>query len=48
MKTDLTDVTFIIPVKIDSDDRRRNLKITLSYLQRNFDTNIIVCESDKE
>lgn len=44
----LKDVTFIIPVKLDSDDRRRNMKITLSYLQRNFDTNIIVCESDKE
>jgi len=45
---DLKDVTFIIPVKLDSDDRRRNMKITLGYLQRNFDTNIIVCESDKE
>jgi predicted glycosyltransferase involved in capsule biosynthesis len=45
---DLKDITFIIPVKLDSDDRRRNMKITLGYLQRNFDTNIIVCESDKE
>ena len=44
---DLKDCTFIIPIKIESDDRKRNLQITLNYLQRNFDTNIIVYESDK-
>lgn len=42
--TDLKDVTFAIPVKYDHDDRRRNLEYVIAYLQRNFDTNIIVCE----
>ena len=41
------DVTFIIPVRFDSEDRRRNFKICIDYLLNNFDTNIIVLESDK-
>ena len=44
----LKDVTFMIPVKLDSDDRRTNLRITLNYLHRHFDTNIIVYESDEQ
>ena len=48
MKIDLKDVTFCIPLKIDSEDRKRNLKLTISFLVRYFDTNIIICESDKE
>ena len=42
------DVTFIIPVRFDSEDRRRNFKICIDYLLNNFDTNIIVLESDTE
>lgn len=45
---DLKDVTFIIPILIDSDDRINNYNIVIDYLLKNFDTNIIVCESDKE
>lgn len=41
----LTDVTFIIPVNFDSEDRKTNFKITINYLLRNFETNIIVMES---
>jgi predicted glycosyltransferase involved in capsule biosynthesis len=44
---DFKDVTFIIPIKFDSDDRKNNFKRTINYLLRNFDTNIIVAESDK-
>ena len=42
---DFKDVTFIIPVNFDSEDRKTNFKISISYLLRNFDTNIIVMES---
>jgi len=47
MKQNLKDVTFIIPIKLESEHRRTNLRITLSYLQKHFDTNIIILESDK-
>lgn len=45
---DFKDVTFIVPVRFDSEDRRNNFKTSMNYLLRNFDTNIIVLDSDKE
>lgn len=48
MKINLKDATFIIPVRIESDDRLRNVITTLCFLMSNFDTNIIVHEVDKE
>jgi predicted glycosyltransferase involved in capsule biosynthesis len=48
MKIDLKDATFIVPVRIESDDRLRNVITTLCFLMSNFDTNIIVHEVDKE
>lgn len=40
--------TFIIPVRIDSNDRLRNLSITLNYLKNNFTESVImVTESDE-
>ena len=45
---DFKDVTFIIPIRFDSEDRKRNFKITIGFLEKTFDTNIIVMESDKE
>jgi len=44
-KVDLKDVTFIIPIKIDSKDRLENFHTTFDYLTRNLDTNIIIYES---
>lgn len=41
------DVTFIVPVRFDSQDRKDNFKTSMSFLLRNFDTNIIVLESDE-
>jgi len=41
------DVTFIVPVRFDSEDRKTNFTISMNYLLRNFDTTIIVMESDK-
>ena len=48
MKRDLKDVTFVIPLKIDSEDRKRNLQMCVGFLERHFDTNIIVGENDKK
>ena len=45
---DLTKTTFIIPLRIETDDRMRNIITTLIYLTRNFNTKIIVKEVDKE
>ena len=45
---DFKDVTFIVPIRFDSEDRRNNFKTSMNYLLRNFDTNIIVLDSDKE
>ncbi len=45
-KIDLSDVTFIIPFKKDSDDRLRNLRIIIAYLNQYFTTNIHVMEED--
>ena len=45
---DFKDVTFIVPIRFDSEDRKNNFKVSMNYLLRNFDTNIIVLESDKE
>jgi hypothetical protein len=42
----LNNVTFIIPIKLESKDRELNLEIVLKYLNSHFNTNIIVYESD--
>ncbi len=43
-KIDFTDVTFMIPLRIESDDRRKCLTIVIDYLVKHFNTNIIVLE----
>jgi len=48
MKIDLSQATFIIPIRIESEDRLRNVVTSLAFLYDNFDTNIIVKEVDKE
>ena len=45
---DLKKCTFIIPLRIETADRMRNILTILIYLARNFDTKIIVKEVDKE
>jgi predicted glycosyltransferase involved in capsule biosynthesis len=44
--TDLTNSTFIIPIRIDSPDREFNFLYVLDFLTKNFQTNIIIKESD--
>jgi len=46
MKKDLKDCTFIIPLRIESDDRLRNIITVVCYILGNFETNIIVKEVD--
>lgn len=48
MKHLLKEATFIIPIRIESPDRLRNVITVLAFLLENFDTNIIVKEVDSE
>lgn len=45
---DLTDATFIIPLRIDSQDRLRNVITSLCYLYSNFVTQVIIREVSDE
>lgn len=45
-KYDLSDVTFLIPLRIDSIARKNNLDILISLLCRDFIANIIILEAD--
>ncbi len=47
-KIDLRDVTFLIPVRIDSEDRMINLKLVIEFIKQHFETKIIVLEADNE
>jgi len=48
MKIDLSKATFIIPIRIESLDRLRNVITSTAFLLENFDTNIIIKEVDSE
>lgn len=48
MKIDLSNATFIMPLRIESQDRLRNIILSLSYLLNNFKTNVIIQEVDSE
>lgn len=44
MKIDLSDCTFMIPVRIDSKDRQENLDLIVRYLKHHFDCKVIIAE----
>ena len=48
MKHDLSRATFIIPIKIESDDRLRNVITSICFLLDNFDTTVMVKEVDEQ
>ena len=48
MTINLKDTTFIIPLRIDHKDRLINANITLNYLTKHFDTNIILLEDGEK
>jgi len=47
-REDLTDVTFVIPIRIISDHVIENLNTTISFLKKHFDTNFYILEADIE
>lgn len=46
-KTDLNDVTFLIQTRLDSIDRLVNLRTTVQFIQKHFDTHIHILEADR-
>lgn len=40
------DLTFIFPVRIDSEQRKKNLNNNVSYINKNFNTNVLILEND--
>lgn len=46
MKKDLRELTFCIPIRIESEYRRLNLCCLLAYITRHFDTRILILEAD--
>lgn len=48
MKKDLSEITFTIPVRIDSTDRKENLICIINYLLQGGATNIIIYENGPE
>ena len=48
MRKDLSKATFIIPIRIESPDRLRNVVTTVAFLLENFKTNIIIKEVDSQ
>ncbi|NBP01459.1 MAG: hypothetical protein EBU90_15225 [Proteobacteria bacterium] len=47
-KGDLSNCTFLIPLRIESDDRMRNITTIVAYLLTNFNTKIIIKEYDSQ
>jgi glycosyltransferase involved in cell wall biosynthesis len=47
-KTDLLDVTFAIPLRIDSKQTIENTNTVIKYLNQHFKTNICILEADNE
>jgi hypothetical protein len=47
MKTDLLDVTFLIPFRADSIRRIENLMMVVRYLLQGFNTHVIVLQADE-
>lgn len=45
-RTDLTDVTFLVPLRIDSPERKENADTLIKYTLRHFNTYFIVLEAD--
>jgi len=45
---DLSNATFIMPLRIESQDRLRNIVLSLGYLLNTFKTNVIIQEVDTD
>jgi hypothetical protein len=47
-RINLADTSFLLPVRIDSEDRLENIYAITRYIHKNFDTTIILLEEDSE
>lgn len=47
-KFNLKDTSFLMPVRIDSEERLMNLILIIEFIKYHFDTSIIVLEADKK
>lgn len=47
-KINLSNCTFIIPIRIDSKDRTRNITTVLCYILKSFNTKVIIKEVDSK
>jgi hypothetical protein len=47
-KTDLSDFTFLMPLRIDSTERKENADTVVRYIFQHFTTSFIVLEADNE
>ncbi len=47
-KTDLSDFTFLMPLRIDSTERKENAYTVVRYIFQHFTTSFIVLEADNE
>lgn len=45
-KTELSDVTFLVPLRIDSAERKENADTLINYTFQHFNTSFIVLEAD--
>lgn len=45
---DLKETTIIIPIKIEHEDRYRNAKTTLGFLNQHFETNVFIYEASPD
>lgn len=43
----LKDTTFMIPLKVESEDRKKAINLVLCYIFKHLDTNVIVCEEGR-
>src|SRR5690606_3181949 len=46
-KTDLSDFTFLMPLRIDSEKRKENADTSIGFILSHFDTSFIVVEGDE-
>lgn len=47
-KLDLLNVTFNIPIRYDSRERKENVELVIEYLLLHLNTHIIICEESRE
>jgi len=48
LRIDLSEVTFVVPLRIDSPERKANIDTLIKYTFGNFRTKIIILEADSE